>query len=155
LKIKIELDATPHAVYEAISTAAGVRSWWIDGSFAGQVGETGRLTFGDGWTDLRIEKLVPDREVEWSCIGQDIAHFDPADEWVGTKIAFRLEPLDEGERTRLEFAHHGLDGLDCEEMCTRGWDHYIRVSLRGLVETGEGAPGPGAGSRAADRGDRR
>lgn len=51
-------------------------------------------------------------------------------------------------RTRLEFAHEGLAGLGCEEMCTKGWDHYIRISLRGLVEAGEGAPGAGAGSRS-------
>jgi uncharacterized protein YndB with AHSA1/START domain len=145
-RIEIEMDASPHAVYEAIATADGVRSWWTDGGFAEEVGGVGRLTFGRGWTELRIEKLVPDREVEWSCVGQDISHFEPPDEWVGTRIGFRLEPLDGGERTHLVFVHEGLVGLGCKEMCVKGWDHYIRVSLRGLVETGRGAPGPGAGS---------
>ncbi len=75
-----------------------------------------------------------------------IEHFDPIDEWVGTGVRFLLAPLDGGERTRLEFAHEGLAGLGCEEMCTKGWDHYIRTSLRVLVESGEGVPGPGRGS---------
>jgi uncharacterized protein YndB with AHSA1/START domain len=145
-RIEIELAATPHAVYTAIATPAGVRAWWTDGTFGEAVGEVGRLTFGRGWTELRIEKLVPDEEVEWACVGQDIAHFDPTDEWVGTTIRFRLTPLDDGERTRLEFVHAGLAGLGCEEMCVKGWDHYIRTSLRSLVEAGTGAPGPGAGS---------
>jgi uncharacterized protein YndB with AHSA1/START domain len=147
-RIEIDLAAPPQRVYGAIATADGVRSWWADGSIAEEVGGTSRLTFGHGWTELRIDRLEPGREVEWSCVGQDISHFEPTDEWVGTTIRFRLEPLDGGARTRLHFAHEGLAGLGCEEMCVKGWDHYIRVSLRSLVESGEGAPGPGAGSRA-------
>jgi uncharacterized protein YndB with AHSA1/START domain len=110
-RIEIDLAAPPYAVYAAIATADGVRSWWTDGSFAEEVGGVGRLAFGNGWTELRIEKLVADREVEWSCVGQDIAHFDPTDEWVGTTIGFRLDPLDHGERTHLAFVHRGLAGL--------------------------------------------
>ena len=147
-RIEIELAASPHDVYEAIAMPAGVRAWWTDGTFGEEVGEVGRLTFGHGWTELRVEKLVPDLEIEWACVGQHIEHFEPTDEWVGTKIGFRLEPLSGGERTRLEFVHEGLAGLRCEEMCVKGWDHYIRTSLRSLVETGRGAPGPGAGSTA-------
>ena len=146
-RIEIDLAAPPPRVYEAIATADGVRSWWTDGTFAEEVGGVGRLTFGHGWTELRVEKLLPDSEVEWSCVGQHIEHFDPTDEWVGTTIRFSLIPLDKGRRTHLQFTHEGLAGLGCEEMCTKGWDHYIRTSLRGVVESGEGAPGPGAGSR--------
>jgi uncharacterized protein YndB with AHSA1/START domain len=146
-RIEIDLDAPPARVYEAIATADGVRSWWTDGTFAEEVGGVGRLEFGAGWTEMRVERLVPEREVEWACVGQHIEHFDPTDEWVGTTIRFHLTPLDGGWKTRLEFAHEGLAGLGCEEMCTKGWDHYIRTSLRGLVERNEAAPGPGAGSR--------
>jgi uncharacterized protein YndB with AHSA1/START domain len=145
-RIEIDLAAPPAKVYEAIATADGVCSWWTDGTFAEEVGGVGRLEFGAGWTELRVEKLVPDREVEWSCVGQSIEHFDPSDEWVGTTIRFHLTPLDGGWKTHLDFVHEGLAGLGCEEMCTKGWDHYIRTSLRGLVERGEGAAGPGAGS---------
>jgi uncharacterized protein YndB with AHSA1/START domain len=145
-RIEIDLAAPPHSVYEAIATADGVRSWWTDGTFAEEVGGVGRLTFGHGWTELRVDKLDLGREVLWTCTAQHIAHFDPTDEWVGTTIRFRLSPLDAGERTHLEFVHEGLVGLGCEEMCVKGWDHYIRTSLRAAVETGHGAPGPGAGS---------
>jgi uncharacterized protein YndB with AHSA1/START domain len=146
-RIEIDLEAPPSRVYEAIATADGVRSWWTDGTFAEEVGGVGRLEFGAGWTEMRVERLVPEREVEWACVGQHIEHFDPTDEWVGTTIRFHLTPLDGGWKTRLEFAHEGLAGLGCEEMCTKGWDHYIRTSLRGLVERNEPAAGPGAGSR--------
>jgi uncharacterized protein YndB with AHSA1/START domain len=148
-RIEIDLVAPPARVYEAIATEAGVTSWWTEGTFAEEVGEVGRLAFGSGWTELRVERLVPERGVEWTCVGQSIEHFDPTDEWVGTRIVFRLESLDSGDRTHLEFTHHGLAGLGCEEMCVKGWDHYIRVSLRALVETGQGAAGAGAGSRSS------
>ena len=145
-RIEIDLAAPPHRVYEAIATADGVRSWWTDGEMAEEVGETGRLQFGHGWTELRVERLEPDGAVEWSCVGQEIEHFTPHDEWVGTRIRFDLSPLDDGERTRLAFVHEGLAGLDCEEMCVKGWSHYIGASLKALVETGSGAPGAGRGS---------
>jgi len=42
--------------------------------------------------------------------------------------------------SELQFRHHGLTAeLDCIEMCTRGWDHYIE-SLRRYVEVGQGNP---------------
>jgi uncharacterized protein YndB with AHSA1/START domain len=117
-RIEVDLAAPPRRVYEAIATADGVRSWWTDGTIAERVGGTSRLTFGHGWTELRVDRLDPDREVEWTCIAQHISHFEPTDEWVGTKIKFHLDP----------------------------WDHYVRVSLRALVGTGAGEPGPGRGS---------
>jgi uncharacterized protein YndB with AHSA1/START domain len=147
-RIEIELEAPPARVYAAIATGEGVRAWWSEGVVAEEVGGTSRLEFGaSGWTELRVDRLDPDREVAWSCVAQDIANFDPRDEWVGTTIRFRLSPLGDGTRTKLDFAHEGLAGLGCEEMCTRGWSHYIGTSLKGLVERDEGAAGPGAGSR--------
>jgi uncharacterized protein YndB with AHSA1/START domain len=147
-RIQIELGAPPARVYEAIATAAGVRSWWTDGEIAEEEGGVSRLEFGDGeWTELRVRRLDPGREVVWACTAQHISNFDPTDEWVGTTIRFHLAPREGGRRTHLDFAHEGLAGLGCEEMCTKGWDHYVRTSLRGLVEDGRAAPGPGAGSR--------
>jgi uncharacterized protein YndB with AHSA1/START domain len=119
-RIEIELSAPPDRVYEAIATADGVRSWWTAGDVAEEVGGVSRLSFGHGWIELRVEKLVPGREVEWACVAQHIEHFDPTDEWVGTRIRFRMEPLDDGRRTRLEFLHEGLAGLGCEESLHHG-----------------------------------
>src|SRR6202042_1951988 len=53
-RIEVELAAPPARVYEAIATAGGVRSWWTDGTFAEEVGGIGRLSFGHGWTELRV-----------------------------------------------------------------------------------------------------
>lgn len=66
---------------------------------------------------------------------------------VGTRISFEL--TEQGPATRLMFVHHGLtDALDCHEICAGGWDFFLRVSLRRLLETGRGAPYARLESRA-------
>jgi uncharacterized protein YndB with AHSA1/START domain len=138
-RIEIDLAAPPLRVYEAIATADGVRSWWGDGEIGERAGEISHVDFGTrGWTELRVERLVPDREVVWVCTAQDIPEFDPPDEWVGTTIRFHLTPIDGGWKTHLEFTHEGLAGLGCEEMCVSGWGENIRTRLRGAVEDGAG-----------------
>jgi uncharacterized protein YndB with AHSA1/START domain len=73
-RIEIELAAPPARVYEAIARAAGVSAWWTGWQFVEEVGATGRLEFGaSGWTELRVKRLTPDREVVWVCVAQDIS----------------------------------------------------------------------------------
>jgi len=56
--------------------------------------------------------------------------------------------------SELEFRHHGLTNeLDCIEMCTQGWDHYL-ASLRDYVETGRGNP-RGSDEDLARRGEQK
>ena len=63
--------------------------------------------------------------------------FEP--DWVGTHPTFTVTTVD-GDTTELEFRHVGLtDELDCIDMCTSGWNHYL-ASLRDYVETGFGSP---------------
>ena len=60
-------------------------------------------------------------------------------DWVGTRPTFTITPVDD-DASELRFRHHGLTPeLDCIEMCTRGWDHFL-VSLRAYVEVGRGSP---------------
>ena len=48
--------------------------------------------------------------------------------------------LDDGA-CELLFEHRGLDDrLECKEMCSRSWDHFVGTSLRELAEGGTGAP---------------
>jgi hypothetical protein len=63
--------------------------------------------------------------------------FEP--DWVGTRPTFSIVPVD-GDASELTFRHVGLTSvLECIDMCTRGWDHYL-ASLRAYVETGRGNP---------------
>ncbi|HEX8754099.1 MAG TPA: SRPBCC domain-containing protein [Solirubrobacterales bacterium] len=129
------------AVYEALATPAGIRSWWVVDVKGGEggAGETMRLTWPrGGFTELRIDRLQRPGAVEWTCTACHVEGFEPPDEWVGTRICFALSEIAGG--TRLELVHHGLAALDCIELCEAGWSFHLRTSLRGLLERGEGQP---------------
>lgn len=135
------IDADPGTVYAALTTAAGLRGWWTqDCDVASDVGDTLAFRFGPNHKAMRIEHLAPGREVRWLCTQAQICgNFARKDEWVGTRIVFRLTPEAAG-RTRLDFEHIGLvPALECYEACNRGWQYFMK-SLQQLVETGRGTP---------------
>lgn len=138
---QLDLAAPPAAVYAALSTQPGLRGWWTQTCDVAEVeGGTATFRFGPHHKTMRIDRLVPDREVRWHCVQ---AHIEvpgmPADEWVGTTIAYRLAPRG-GQGTRLEVEHLGLTpALACWELCRTGWDQFLG-SLQALVEQGRGQP---------------
>ncbi|HTP73705.1 MAG TPA: SRPBCC domain-containing protein [Burkholderiaceae bacterium] len=138
----LRIEATPAAVYAALTTPAGLRGWWTqDCDVAGEVGGTHRFRFECAHKDMRVEHLDPGREVQWLCTAAHIGAggISRPDEWVGTRLAFRLA-ADGATHTRLDFEHVGLvPTLECYELCRGGWQHYLR-SLQQWSETGHGTP---------------
>ncbi len=136
------INATPAAVYAALTTPAGLRGWWTDDcDVPTEVGSTIHFRFGPNYKDMRIEQLDPSREVRWHCTRAHIAVGDLArrDEWVGTDIEFHLTPEGDG-RTRVHFEHIGLvPELSCYELCNGGWQYFMS-SLQQFVETARGTP---------------
>ena len=60
-------------------------------------------------------------------------------DWEGTRPTFTITPVD-GETSELHFRHYGLsEELECIDMCTRSWNHYM-TSLRDYLEAGSGSP---------------
>jgi uncharacterized protein YndB with AHSA1/START domain len=140
------LSAPPATVYQALTTPQGLRDWWTQTcDVATTVGSKTTFLFCQTWKVMRIESLVPEREVRWHCVE---AHIEAPgitrdDEWVGTDIVFRLAPQD-GGKTLLDFEHLGLlPSLQCFKICENGWDLFLG-SLQSLVESGQGAPFTGA-----------
>jgi uncharacterized protein YndB with AHSA1/START domain len=138
----MRIAAPAAALYELLATEAGLRSWWTQTCDAGAaVGEQATFRFGRTHKTMEIERLEPGREVSWRCVQ---AHLEAPgvtrpDEWVGTRIVFRLEPQD-ARTTRLYFEHVGLlPSLQCFEVCRGGWDQYL-WSLRARAESGHGTP---------------
>ncbi len=138
----LALKASPAAVYAALTTPEGLRGWWTqDCDVPTEVGQTLHFQFGRNHKDMRIERLVPGREMRWRCTGAHIAaaEISRKDEWVGTELVFRLTPDGEG-RTRLDFEHIGLvPAFECYDLCSNGWQYFLR-SLQQFVETGRGTP---------------
>lgn len=92
---------------------------------------------------MRIEHLKTGAEVRWTCIEQH--HHAPGeltrtDEWAGTSVVFQI--LEQSpSSTLLRFERMGLvPELECYDICNDGWRHFLRTSLKGYVETGQGSP---------------
>jgi uncharacterized protein YndB with AHSA1/START domain len=138
---QIELAAPPTAVYAALATESGLRSWWTQTcDVAEQEGGRSTFRFGPHHKTMRIDRLDPGREVRWHCVD---AHIEAPglrpDSWVGTTIAFQLNPAGTGG-TRLAFEHLGLTPeIDCWDLCRAGWDQFL-ASLQAQVERGQGSP---------------
>ena len=127
----IEIQGPPEALFEALTTTTGLSAWWA--------AATGSALTGGGITFFFPDPLVMhvDRAdaaaVEWTVVSYDVLP-----EWPGTRPTFAIRPTDGG--SEVQFCHHGLTAdLECREMCSRGWDHFLD-SLRQYVETGKGAP---------------
>ncbi|MDB5816155.1 MAG: hypothetical protein JWN23_3272 [Rhodocyclales bacterium] len=141
-KQSLVIEATPAAVYAALTTPQGLRGWWTqDCDVATTVGGTLKFRFGPHYKNMRIEKLAPNCEVGWLCTVAhiDVDRFTRKDEWVGTQIVFHLSPQDDA-KTRVDFQHIGLvPSFECHELCVDGWRHFLE-SLRLYAQTGRGTP---------------
>jgi uncharacterized protein YndB with AHSA1/START domain len=139
---ELTIAAAPDAIYAAVTTQAGLASWWTADCTAEPVVDS-QATFGfDGHSvvfTMRVDLLEPPELVHWECVGGP-------DEWVGTKIAFRIEGVDADDDGKndgssiVRFWHGGWefeDGL--LPRCSFEWAMYLD-SLRRYVETGTGSP---------------
>jgi uncharacterized protein YndB with AHSA1/START domain len=137
------LAAPPAVVYQALTTQQGLRGWWTQDCDA-ETGVGGSIRFGFGSNAtkaVRIEQLVPGREVLWLCTMAQIhvGGLKRKDEWVGTQIAFHLSEEGQGQ-TRLHFEHVGLvPEFECYDLCNQGWQFFMD-SLQQYIATGRGTP---------------
>ena len=98
---EISIQAPAAKVYEALTTSAGLQSWWTTDAVAeprvGAVAEFGffgrKVVF-----QMRIDELTPARRIVWQCIGGP-------DEWPQTRVIWELTEQD-GE-TRVCFDQTG------------------------------------------------
>lgn len=134
----IEILALPSRVYEALTTAGGIRGWWTeDADLEEVIDGKGVFRFdysGTVETIVRIISLEANRLVQW----QVETSFRP--EQNGTIISFSL--LQEAKITRVVFMQIGYSKADKTfDLMTTGWAYYL-VSLKRLLEAGKGAPSP-------------
>jgi uncharacterized protein YndB with AHSA1/START domain len=126
---RVGIDAEPMRVFEALTTVAGIRGWWVAETI-GDASEGGAFQFRDN--RFQVTHADPSL-VTWRYSG-------PAEAWIPTEISFRLEWRDgqtivlfkqAGWREPVEFMHH----------CSTKWATFL-LSLKSYVEQGEGRPEP-------------
>ncbi|MCI0378187.1 MAG: SRPBCC domain-containing protein [Gemmataceae bacterium] len=131
---QVHINATPEKVYEAISTTAGLRSWWTaDSVTESHVGGMAEFGFGKRKTlfRMRIEELTPPQCLVWLCLGD-------VDEWKGTRLTWEMTSEEGG--TCLRFVHANWRSTDgWFATCNSTWGELMH-RLKAYVE-GK-APGP-------------
>lgn len=130
----LRIHAPPEHVYEAITTAEGIRQWWTrDAVIEPKVGAAGEFGFNRKRfvAKITVEELNPATRVRWRVANSA---------WQGDEIAFNLK-TDEGNTTVL-FAHRGFPRADEGfASATTRWGFYL-LSLKRYLQTGKGTPNP-------------
>ncbi|MEU2168480.1 SRPBCC domain-containing protein [Micromonospora chersina] len=125
---------TPEKVYEALTTVEGLAGWWTDDTKgSADVGGVLEFRFPPGGFDMEVVESRPSERVAWRVA-------DGPEEWLGTTIDWELRQ--DGDYTIVLFAHRGWrEPVEFMHHCSTKWGSYL-MSLKSLVETGEGAPSP-------------
>ena len=132
---RVGVRAPLDEVYRAVTTREGLADWWTtDTKGTGDVGDTLAFRFGEaGGFDMEVVELDPSGRVRWRVA-------DGPEEWLGTEIDWHLDQR--GEYTIVRFGHHGWrEPVEFMHHCSTKWGSFL-MSLKSLVETGEGAPAP-------------
>jgi hypothetical protein len=131
------VNAAADVVFDAITSVEALTAWWSPVTGSGLAG--GELRFPMVAHEppllIRVDETTRPTIVRWTVVECTFM-----EDWVGTRPTFTIRPIDEGT-CELTFEHLGLnDELECKDMCSRSWDHFVRTSLRELAEGGPGAP---------------
>jgi uncharacterized protein YndB with AHSA1/START domain len=138
IHFRTTVDAPPEQVYTALATQEGLAGNWTDQlDVPEETGGIARFGFGPDWAktlELRIDALEPARRVEWTPVGGFPG-------WLGTSIAWRLEPAEEAGTT-VHFEHTGWQDEQADgemAMCGYTWAMIIeRLAVQ--ASRGERAP---------------
>lgn len=132
---EISLSVPMDVVFKAITTSAGIGSWWVKSNAFRQEGgdKLISLDFGNVKKLMKVQRENPSHLLEWLVVDCTLR------EWPGTRIVFNLSSDSDGSSV-LKLTHVGLrPQLECFESCCLGW-RYFMGSLKKYVETGAGPP---------------
>jgi len=127
------IKATARAVFDAVSTPAGLDAWWTE-SASGQpgAGNEYELGFGEGYNwRARVSSCVPYEDFELELIAAE-------EDWQDTRVGFHLE--ENNGTTNVRFHHKGWpESNDHYRVSCYCWSMYLRL-LKRYVERGEVVP---------------
>ena len=126
---------TPESVYQALTTVAGLTSWWTeDVSGSGELGGVLEFRFPPvGGFDMEVLEATPGKRVTWRVV-------DGPAEWVGTTIDWELRQ--DGEYTIVLFTHAGWrEPVEFMHHCSTKWAVFL-LGLKAGLEGGKATPFP-------------
>jgi uncharacterized protein YndB with AHSA1/START domain len=137
---RVGIKAPAAKVYAALATIDGIAAWWTRETRGESApGRTIALGFSTpdgtrvGGMSMEVVALEPDARVRWRFT-------DGPEDWLGTEAEFDLSRED--DYTIVRFGHrHWREANEFTEHCSTKWATFL-LSLRDLVEKGEGRPAP-------------
>lgn len=132
-KVRVN-SASKDDVYKALTTCEGLAGWWTSETTGdNRAGGVVQFRFGGGGFDMEVLELDPGRRVRWLVV-------DGPEEWIGTRIDWDLREDEHG--TVVMFKHQDWkEPVEFMHHCSTKWAMFL-MSLKSLVETGQGAPWP-------------
>ena len=133
----VQINAAAEAVFDAITNPAALAAWWSPVTGSGLTGGDLRFPMVADHPPLliHVDEASRPTTVRWTVIECTFM-----EDWESTRPTFTIAPMG-ANACELTFEHIGLnDELECKDMCSRSWDHFVRTSLRELAEGGSGAP---------------
>lgn len=133
----VQVHASADVVFDRVTSADSLAAWWSPVTGSGLAGGELRFPMVADQAPLliRVDEATRPTLVRWTVLECTFM-----EDWVGTRPTFSITALGE-DRCEVTFEHCGLnDELECKDMCSRSWDHFIGTSLRELAEGGVGAP---------------
>jgi uncharacterized protein YndB with AHSA1/START domain len=127
-------DSSPDKVYDALTTIDGLSRWWTDDtSGSTEVGGVIEFRFPPGGFDMEVLENRPADGLTWKVV-------EGPEEWVGTTVDWQIRQ--DGDYTIVLFRHQGWkEPVEFMHHCSTKWATYL-MSLKSLLETGQGAPSP-------------
>jgi len=137
-------ESAPGAVFDALTSADAITSWWAPATGSGVAGGEITLLFGGQEVRIRVDEADRPARVRWTVLVSV-----PLPDWAGTTITFDIAPAADGS-TVLHFTHHGLTPqLECYSMCRAGWTQYLASLADYADRDGGNAFGSATDQRAA------
>jgi uncharacterized protein YndB with AHSA1/START domain len=135
-------ESAPGTVFDALTSAGAIASWWAPATGSGAAGGEITLMFGGQQVRIRVDEADRPARVCWTVLVSE-----PLPDWADTTITFDIAAAGDGSAV-LHFTHHGLTPqLECFSMCSAGWTQY----LASLVDYADRAGGNAFGSATDER----
>ena len=139
----ITVNKTPA---EAMAKISQVNHWWKH-DFSGhaeKIHDKFTVPFSEvngerAFVDFQVTELEPNQKIVWKVIDCNLPWFTDKKEWNNTQVVFDI--TSEGKSTKIDFTHIGLvPGLECYDVCEKGWDGHVTKSLSSFINEGKGNP---------------
>ena len=136
-------ESAPGAVFDALTSADAITTWWVPATGSGAAGGEITLMFGGQEVRIRVDEADRPARVRWTVLVSV-----PLPDWAGTAITFDIAAA--GDGSAVLFTHHGLTPqLECYAMCRAGWTQYLASLADYADRDGGNAFGSATDQRAA------